>query len=173
MKLVKSVVWVALLVSAVLTGLSTVAIAQSGLTPEEEAGLLQMREEEKLARDVYTKMEALWGKRIFSNIMISEQTHMDAVKTLLDRYQLHDPAAGKDPGVFTNSDIQSLYNKLETEGSASLVAALGVGVTIEKMDIEDLNAFLEETARPDIKRVFENLLAGSENHLAAFEDQLK
>jgi len=173
MNSVKSVVRVALLVSVVLVGVSTAAIAQSVLTSDEEAGLLQMREEEKLARDVYLKMEAIWGKRIFSNIMISEQTHMDAVKTLLERYRLADPAASNGPGVFTNPDIQSLYDKLEMEGSGSLVAAFGVGVAIEEMDIEDLNAFLKQTNRPDIKRVYENLLAGSENHLAAFEDQLK
>jgi hypothetical protein len=172
MKLVKTVVCVALLVSFVLVGLSTSAVAQSVLTPEEEAGLLQMREEEKLARDVYLAMDTLYGKRIFSNIMASEQTHMDAIKTLLDRYGLEDPAAGNGPGVFTDPDIQALYNDLYNRGIVSLVEALQVGVDIEKMDITDLEELLFQEPRRDIKRVYENLLAGSESHLAAFEDQL-
>jgi len=172
MKLVKSVVCVALLVSFVSVGLSAAALAQGVLTEDEKAGLLQMREEEKLARDVYIKMYALYGKRIFSNIIESEQRHMDAVKGLLDRYDLADPATGNDVGVFTDPHIQDLYNELYAKGTLSLKDALEVGVIIEKMDIADLEKLLAETTKRDITRVYENLLAGSYNHLAAFEDKL-
>ena len=169
MKLIKSVVCVALLVSFVCVGLSAASLAQGVLTEDEKAGLLQMREEEKLARDVYIKMYALYGKSIFSNIIESEQSHMDAVKGLLDRYVLEDPAASNDVGVFTDPDIQDLYNELCAKGTLSLNNALEVGVIIEKMDIADLEELLAETAKRDIIRVYENLLAGSYSHLAAFE----
>jgi len=172
MKLVKSVVCVALLVSFVLVGLSTAAVAQGVLTTEEEAGLLQMREEEKLAHDIYYFMYGMYQKPIFSNIMASEQRHMDAVKGLLDRYLLPDPADGNGPGVFTDPDIQALYNDLFNRGSISLVEALKVGVDIENMDISDLETLISQTTKRDIIRVYENLLAGSESHLAAFKDQL-
>jgi hypothetical protein len=172
MKPVKSIVFVALLVSFVSVGLSATALAQGVLTPAEEAGLLQMREEEKLARDVYLKMYALYGKTIFSNIIESEQRHMDAVKGLLDRYDLEDPAANNDPGVFTDQNIQGLYDKLCAKGILSLKDALEVGVIIEELDIADLGELLEQTNKRDIKRVYGNLLEGSSNHLAAFKDQL-
>ena len=38
------------------------------LSPAETNGLLLMREEEKLARDVYTTLYQKWGSQVFSNI---------------------------------------------------------------------------------------------------------
>jgi len=54
--------------------------------------LTYIREEEKLARDVYLYLYDMWGSSIFDNISVSEQAHMDAIKTLIDRYGLDDPA---------------------------------------------------------------------------------
>ena len=39
-----------------------------------------MREEEKVARDVYLSLNDTWNLRIFKNITSSEQTHMNAIK---------------------------------------------------------------------------------------------
>jgi hypothetical protein len=74
----------------------------------ERADLLHMREEEKLARDVYLTLYNRWGLVIFRNIARSEQRHMDAIKTLLDRYNIPDPveATGDRIGVFQNQHIQ-------------------------------------------------------------------
>ncbi len=171
MKLVKTVVCVALLVSFVLIGLSSTAAAQSVLTPDEEAGLLQMREEEKLARDVYIAMYATWGKRIFDNISESEQRHLDAVLILLGRYGLDDPASALE-GAFNDDEIQALYSGLITIGEDSLPKALCAGVFIEDLDIKDLTELIATTKRPDIKRAYMNLLAGSYNHLDAFMENL-
>lgn len=173
MKLLKSVVFVSLLVSFVLIGLSAVALAQGVLTPAEEAGLLQMREEEKLARDVYLEMYALYGKTIFSNIIESEQRHMEAVKGLLERYELDDPAAGNDEGLFTDQGIEELYEQLKAKGSISLIDALEVGVIIEEMDMDDLEKLIAGTSKRDITRVYGNLLEGSTNHFEAFSAQLE
>jgi hypothetical protein len=63
----------------------------SELSAEEAASLLFMREEEKLARDVYNTLSATWGIQSFSIIASSEQRHMDEIKVLLDRYALTDP----------------------------------------------------------------------------------
>ena len=142
------------------------------LTSAEEAGLLFMREEEKLARDVYLHFDDLYDLPIFGNIANSEQRHMDAILTLLVRYGLEDPAAGNDQGVFTDQTLQVLYDQLIAQGSASLEAALGVGVVIEVTDIADLEARLLDVVPRDIRRVYENLLRGSQNHLAAFQSNL-
>jgi len=131
-----------------------------------------MREEEKLARDVYLFLYDKWHSRIFKNISVSEQTHMDAIKTLLDRYGIPDPAANKGPGEFTNSQLQALYDELIQDGSGSLVDALEVGVFIEETDIEDLNAGIASSTHKDIITVFSNLLSGSLNHLSAFNSNL-
>jgi hypothetical protein len=156
-----------------LMSITSVGLVQAvELTDTEKSWLTYMREEEKLARDVYIFMYEKWGSQIFSNISVSEQSHMDAIKTLLDRYGIPDPAAGKGPGVFTNQDLQDLYNALIEDGSVSLVEALEVGVVIEETDIDDLNAGIASTKRKDIRTVYNNLLQGSLNHLKAFVSNL-
>jgi hypothetical protein len=144
----------------------------STLDAKETAGLVRMREEEKLARDVYLALYATWGKRVFSNIIESEQRHMDAVKSLLDRYQLKDPVADLGVGVFATPAFQDLHDSLVADGIGSLAAALEVGVKIEEMDIEDLELLLA-TDNPDIKRVYSNLLRASQLHLKTFQTQLQ
>lgn len=138
------------------------------LSAEEIEGILYMREEEKLARDVYLTLYEQWGLSIFQNIANSEQTHMDAIKTLIDRYGLDDPAAGNDVGEFTNPTLRSLYADLVATGSQSLADALRVGAAIEEIDILDLEKHVAQTDARDIQRVYESLTRGSRNHLRSF-----
>lgn len=134
--------------------------------------LVFMREEEKLAHDVYLSLFERWGLVIFKNIAASEQTHMDAVKNLLEKYDIPDPADTSPAGVFANPDLQQLYDDLIQRGESSLGEALKVGAAIEEIDILDLQEALDDTQTADIRRVFENLLKGSENHLRAFTSTL-
>jgi len=149
------------------TGITT--IPASGLSAEEAAALLYMREEEKLARDVYNQMYDLWGIPVFQNIAASEQKHMDEIKMLLDRYDLADPALA--PGEFTDPDLQTLYDQLVAQGSISVTDAMNVGVLIEQTDIADLQERLALTDNADLQLVFNNLMSGSYNHLAAFSGE--
>lgn len=142
------------------------------LSADEEAGLLYMREEEKLAHDVYMALYDQWGLVEFKNIAAAEQTHTDAVAQLLTRYGIADPTSS-DAGVFVNADLQALYNDLVAQGSVSPVAALQVGALIEETDIADLQAQLAEVTAQDVQRVYGNLLRGSENHLRAFVSALE
>ncbi|OQY09422.1 MAG: hypothetical protein B6I29_03455 [Marinitoga sp. 4572_148] len=143
------------------------------LTSSEIDGLLQMREEEKLARDVYLILYDTWGIQTFFNIAQAEQTHMNAVKTILDKYDLEDPIKYYTVGVFTNEELQKLYYDLVAEGQKSIIDALKVGATIEDLDIYDLDKLLETTDNEDIKLVYENLKQGSENHMRAFVGMLE
>ncbi|ASJ00590.1 DUF2202 domain-containing protein [Thermococcus gorgonarius] len=138
------------------------------LSPDEVEGILYMREEEKLARDVYLTLYNATGLKIFENIARSEQTHMDMVLQLIEKYNLTDPAEGKAVGEFTNPELQALYDQLVSRGETSDVEALKVGALIEEVDIKDLEEWLSRTDNEDIRLVFKNLMAGSENHLRAF-----
>lgn len=151
----------------------SVITAPTALSAQEIADLQYMREEEKLARDVYAAMYVKWGLPIFDNIARSETKHMAAVKNLLDRYGIPDPAAGKAAGEFTNPALQALYAQLLAQGSLSVNDALKVGVTIEQTDINDLQTRLAATTQWDIQRVYNNLLRGSQNHLRAFQKFVK
>ncbi|NPA90861.1 MAG: DUF2202 domain-containing protein [Chloroflexi bacterium] len=141
------------------------------LTPEEVEGILYMREEEKLARDVYLTLYDTWNTPIFQNISRSEQQHMDMVKSLIDRYHLSDPAEGNDIGEFTNQTLQQLYDQLVAKGKTSLADAFYVGATIEEVDIVDLLERLEQTDKADIVQVYNSLKCGSGNHLRAYVSQ--
>lgn len=143
----------------------------ASLTPEEVNTLLYMREEEKLARDVYLAMYDIWDLQLFKNIARAEQTHTDAVKTLIDRYGIADNFSAE-YGVFINPDLQALYVQLVAQGSQSLGDAIKVGAAIEEIDILDLEESLAETDKADITRVYQNLLRGSYNHLRAFVSTL-
>lgn len=148
------------------TGVSVLDIPASDLSAEEAASLLFMREEEKLARDVYNALYTTWGQQSFSNIASSEQKHMDEIKVLLDRYDLTDPAL--DAGKFTNPELQALYDQLVAQGSVSLADALKVGAAIEEIDIRDLQAQMSKTDNADIQQAYTNLMNGSYSHLQAF-----
>ena len=147
------------------------AVEQAELNEAEKEILTFMREEEKLAHDVYVKMYELWGLPIFQNISSSEQLHTEAVEALLNVYQVPDPASSE-IGVFTNPDLQTLYNDLVGQGSQSLSEALRVGAAIEEIDILDLQESLTQTDNADIQHVLTNLLKGSSNHLKAFTSTL-
>jgi len=141
------------------------------VTPTLEQNLANIIEEEKLAYDVYTVLGDLWGSRTMSNITNSETSHQSQVATLLVSYGIADPRSSE-IGVFTNPDLQALYNTLIAQGSVSEQAATEVGVLIEETDIADLDVMISETTEPDVIAVLESLRAGSVNHLAAFERQL-
>lgn len=145
------------------------AAGQPGTLDETEAaGLLFMREEEKLARDVYLALYEAWGQPVFQNIAASEQAHMDAVLEQMVRYGVTDPAADAARGQFTNPDLQALYDQLLLQGSRSLADALKVGAAIEEIDILDLNERTAQTDETGILAIYQNLARGSENHLRAF-----
>lgn len=140
----------------------------TGLTEEDIESLLYMREEEKLAHDVYVTLYDLWGAPLFNNIAASEQNHTEMVLTLLNQYDLADPTVGNGVGVFTNPDLQALYNDLISQGSQSYEAALLVGGLIEEVDIADLRAELATTNVAAIQQVYQSLLSASGNHLNGF-----
>jgi hypothetical protein len=141
------------------------------LTEQEEEMILFMREEEKLARDVYTVLFEEYNLNVFNNISKSEQQHMDRIACLIDFYELTDPVQS-DIGVFTNTELQTLYNTLIELGMNSLEDALSVGATIEDVDIYDLEEHIQYTENPAIIQIFENLTCGSRNHIRAFTSQL-
>ena len=145
-------------------------LPNEALSDAERDSLAYMREEEKLAYDVYTQLNTLWGgqTRVFGNIAKSEATHTEAVRQLLLRYNLTDPAANLGAGLFFNADLQALYVNLLSQGSPSLVTALQVGAAIEELDILDIQTALVGIDNQDIRTVYGSLLKGSRNHLRSF-----
>ena len=142
------------------------------LTAIEKQDLLFLREEEKLARDVYLYAYDKYEHQIFYNISQSEQTHMDRVLDLLNTYGLEDPVINQ-RGSFSNQTLQQLYIDLTAQVDISLIEALKVGATIEDLDINDISTSKENTSQSDILQVYSNLECGSRNHMRSFTYQLE
>ena len=152
--------------------ISTTVVDPASLSEDEKAALSFMREEEKLAHDLYAALYARWNLPLFNNIASSEQSHTDAIAGLLQAYGLSDPASSQ-VGVFTDPALQKLYNDLLARGSQSVGEALKVGALVEETDILDLQVRLAKVDNLDIQQVFNNLLKGSGSHLSAFANTLK
>jgi hypothetical protein len=142
------------------------------LSPSEAERLTYLREEEKLAHDVYVTLFNTWGLFAFDNISRAEQRHTDAALNMLNRYGLVDPAQTQS-GLFTNGELQHLYDSLVAQGRASTLDALKVGALIEEVDMQDLDGMIAGTENENLINLYETLHCGSRNHLRSFVRQIE
>jgi len=148
------------------------SLPRESLSTAELTSLSFMREEEKLARDVYITLYNKWGANIFTNISNSEQTHMDAILLLLNKYSITDPVGTNTVGVFNNATLQNLFSQLVAQGNTSTLEAYKVGATIEDLDIFDLTNALTNIDNQDIRLVYDMLTKGSRNHMRSFNKNI-
>jgi len=169
----KKLVFIGFVSMFVLASCSKDNTIENTLSQQEKTDLIFLRQEEKLAHDVYVYAYQKYSHFIFNNISNSEQTHMNNMIGLLTKYNVVDPAAGLPNGVFADSNLQDLYTQFITKVDVSLIGALEVGATIEDLDISDIQRFNANTTKSDILRVYDVLTCGSRNHLRGFTGQLK
>lgn len=143
------------------------------LTAVEQQDLSYLREEEKLARDVYLYNKELYGLNIFGNISSSEQTHMDKVLELLELAGLEDPMKSNSIGEFNNAELAVLYMELTEQSSVSIVEALKVGALIEDLDIDDIEKMITHTSNETVLTLYANLVCGSKNHIRSYTRNLE
>ena len=157
----------------------------------EQTHLEFMREEEKLARDVYMELGAMYPDHpIFGRIDDSEQKHTDAVKAMIEKYGLADPNTNDNVGVYTGKDygwyFTEKFNQLVERASISELEALYVGAFIEELDMMDINqcpkVIVETenginditecgkiyTDNADVSSLYASLLDGSDSHLEGY-----
>jgi len=142
------------------------------LSFEAREELLKMRQEEKLARDVYATLGEQWGMDVFT-ITIAEQRHMDAMKRMLDRFGMEDPVTSNARGEFNDQAFTDLYSELVEAGSGSLLDAYKVGAKIEELDLCDLRVAEDGVADPVLTMVYGNLERATRNHLRMFAAQIQ
>lgn len=170
----------------------------SALDADEASHLTFMREEEKLARDVYLAFAEMYPEQdIFSTIATkSEQTHTDTMRDKLDQFDLSDPNPGtnilpESIGVFTGDEwgwyFSETFTKLTRKGSESELAALYVGAFIEELDMHDIAdcpqvmvdagyrdpCGLRHTDERALINAYRSLIDGSENHLRSYVGQIE
>ncbi len=139
------------------------------LTQEQKDTLLFIYQEEKVARDAYITLGELYPEQsTFANIQLSEQEHIDSAQMLCEKYGVDISNIDEtNVGEYVVPVLQELYDTLVAEGVKSELDGLKVGEYIEITDIDDLE-HAAEGMPADVVKVFENLKAGSYNHLDAF-----
>jgi hypothetical protein len=125
--------------------------------------LRYIREEVKLARDVYGALSGIWGLEVFENTAKSKQSLMNAISYLLKPYGFDGPI--EDAGKFVDSDLQELYSYLIDQGKVSRNNAIDVTILIEQTVIADINDVFPQTNAKDVHKVLILLMEGSESHL--------
>ena len=142
------------------------------LTEEQQATLVYMADEEKLAYDLYVALGTMYEDAlVFDRIAQSEARHQEAVRTVMARYEIADPTADLGPGEFYHADVKLLYDTLIAQGQESLEQAIAVGLAVETDDLEELEAALaalDHEAAPDVYQMYEHLMAATERHFGAF-----
>ena len=112
-------------------------------------------EDEYLARGEYQKvMEKFGSRRPFSNIIKAEERHIAWLQPLFAKY-----------GVALPPDRGLELAKVP----ATFADALRIGVDAEVTNIAMYERFLKKDLPDDVRDVFNRLMAGSKNHLAAFK----
>lgn len=152
---------------------TVINLPTEALEDAEKARILFIREEEKLAYDVYQTMFDIYGVNVFQNIPNSELSHMEAMLTIIKKYNLTDSMETNARGVYVNPTLEALYTQLVSQGRVSLLAAYQVGATIEDLDISDLNSSLAVTNNQDVRLVYDFLNKGSRNHMRSFYKNIK
>jgi hypothetical protein len=146
-----------------------VTAAKGTLTDRQKTTLVAMAQEEKTAQDLYAAFAGQYDAVVFDRIAAAEARHLAVVRTLLTRYGVADPTAGRAAGQFSDTAVQATYDKLLAQGKTGRAAALRAGVTVEQTDIADLTAALDGLTAPDVTQVYTQLRAASRHHLAAFQ----
>ena len=140
-----------------------IVLRKAGIGKDEDYTLEEMLiyaiQDEYLARAEYELIMNEFGEqRPFSNIIRSEEYHIELLKPLFEKYNVSIPEDNSREYVVLPEDIK---------------AALKTGVKAEVENIAMYEKFLEENIPDDIANVFEELKRGSENHLRAFENGLE
>ena len=142
-----------------------VDVPKQDLSEAEKEMLYYGYSEESLAHDMYMYFYELYWIQTFKNIADSEAKHKEAVKFLLDRYNLEVPT--------WYWELTDEFNALKTQWEKSLKDALEVWVKIEMLDINDISKTIATTDNDDLKIIFTNIWGASFNHLRWFLNALK
>jgi hypothetical protein len=128
---------------------------------------LQMRDEEKLAHDVYVALGEKWKLPMFANISQAEKRHMTVIDQLIKNYSVAIPT-DKGATEFWDGKYAELYEQLVATGSNSIADAIQVGIEIEELDIRDLREQLQSIQHSDVRAVYTRLEQASQRHLRTF-----
>lgn len=154
--------FIGILMILMLSSLTFASYGHTGAEKDNNVTVQEMIkyaiEDEIFAKTEYEKIMKTFNiDRPFSNIKRAEETHMEMLKPLIEKYNVN-------------------YEKLEEKDLVipeTLKETFEIGVQAEIDNIAMYEKFLKDENLPaDVREVFTYLRDGSKNHLRAFERQL-
>lgn len=141
------------------------------LSADEIEFLFAIREDEKVARDLYTSFSALYPASVqIAKIKTAEDSHIACIEAVLDYYEISYPAMTA-TGVFEDAERQALYNDL-VDKSATLLETFGTMAVIEEETVLAYKSVQSEITNENISLVVANMIKASSNHLKAAVRQI-
>ncbi len=137
---------------------------------ETEAGDLQLlREEEKLARDLFRD----WSDRseLFGAVAHSKQLHFEIVGALLQRHQVTDRTLGGE-GLYVFPQLQTLHQELLARGGSTELEALAAGAELHERDLVGLEEAAGRSQLEDVRASLAEIQRGARNHLRGCVEEL-
>jgi len=134
------------------------------LSPVEQADLVEILREERMARDLYRAFYRQHRLPVFKRIAESESRHADTVARMLVRFRL---GVGSGYG-----GHQASFRRALAMGSRSVGEALEAAMSLEMADIDEIAEAAARSGNVHVRCVLAQLGGGSFNHLRAFARQL-
>ena len=129
------------------------------LSANEEAGLLNLLETEKMHRDVYDWIYSQYPSEVFADMAFRDGQAMELLSVKVDKYGLENPILGKLPGEFVDSHVQNQYNDFVRTTAGDLEAMIDQAKAMEAAFIDNVKeqqALLNGNV--DIRDMYENLI---------------
>lgn len=148
-------------------------VASGTLTQGQRTELATMAVNEKLSHDLYAAFAKTYNLPVFDRLAAAEENHLQALRTLMGRYGVTDPTAGKAVGVFGSASAQAAYDRLLAQGKTGQQAALKVAQGLERQAIARYGGAVSGLNAPAAERVYSNLRTAETRHLAAISNWIR
>jgi hypothetical protein len=162
-----------LLITAIFLSLILAARSQTVISDKDKSSLIYFREEQKLAADAFASYFEIWENKLFFNAEVNEKGHIKKVISLLEYYEIEDPAGDNEKGKFINDSIKNEYFNIVSFGRQSLIHAYLGSAELAEKDIFETGNAISETDNEKIIEVYKALKGSSEKYLKIFIGKLK
>lgn len=138
----------------------------ASLSADEIEFLFALREDEKMARDLYTVFAAKYSTAPqIDRIAAAENSHIAYVEAVLDYYEISYPAMTA-AGLFEDAKRQAIYNEL-ADKSGTLLEVYATMAAVEEESVSAYKSVQSEITNENIALVITNMIKASSNHLKA------
>lgn len=142
---------------------------EAPLTPADEESLKYLYESILMTGEILRNSYEKWGVPEFNNVSRTEFSRVDTIMTIMDEYNIKDPAVHHQTGIYFNPEIQQWHNENLGNAVSSYDDALVTAIRIEEKIIYDIQQHTTKgISNNDIRILYTKLNAGAANHLKIF-----